>query len=472
MEPLGNKTYTQDFSSSPSLKCPSKATPFLRTYENSNYKYQGPVPTTPPVTNWGSDFSCVDLTPSSPAPTSVHRLRPGDIKVVAALGDSATVAVGAKAKNILQLDKEYKGVSWSIGGDAALDTVTTLPNILKKFNPSLYGFSRGQGSLQKGFNMAVPGAKAFEIPGQVEALINAMKTDKRVDFKNDWKVVTLFIGASDLCEFCLDRANLSPKNYSQHLMQSLDLLYTEVPRVLVNVLEVLQMEGVRRIKEDTLGCSVLQGYMCPCMLLPDDNSPELNEMRRVNHEYQAETEYLVSTGRYDNREDFTVVIQPFFRNSIVPLTGDGRPDQSYFSVDCFHFSERGHSEMAIALWNNMLEPVGRKQAYNNFTYDRNKIQCPTEDKPFIFTRINSLPSIPTIAPTFPEPSTGTTIAPIGTTTAPEPLCATSMPVWAAPVLGVTGLLIGWCITWLIFSCRERRNRKEVENAAEMKGTNF
>lgn len=34
-----------------------------------------------------------------------------------------------------------------------------LPDILKKFNPDLQGFSKGQGQLQKGFNMAVAGAK-------------------------------------------------------------------------------------------------------------------------------------------------------------------------------------------------------------------------------------------------------------------------------------------------------------------------
>ncbi|KAJ8356184.1 hypothetical protein SKAU_G00189780 [Synaphobranchus kaupii] len=471
LEPLGNKTYTQDFNSVPSLKCPSKTSPFLRTYENSNYKYQGPVPTPPPITNWGSDLSCVDHAPSNPAPTSVHRLRPADIKVVAALGDSTTAGVAAKAKSILQLDKEYKGVSWSIGGDGALENVTTLPNILKKFNPSLLGFSIGQLPRQKGFNMATPGARAIEIPAQVENLIKAMKNDKKVDFEKDWKVVTLFVGVSDLCEFCVDQNNLSPKNYSQHLTQSLDLLYKEVPRVLVNVLEILQIEGVRRIKENTLGCSLLQGYMCPCILLPEENSPELSEMKRINREYQAETEYLVSTGRYDKREDFTVVIQPFFRNPIIPLTAAGKPDQSYFSVDCFHFSERAHSEMAIALWNNMLEPVGRKQAYNNFTHNRNKIRCPTEDKPFFFTRINSLPSVPTAAPTSQAPPPTTTAAPA--TTVGVPVCSESMPVWVAPALGVAGLLIGWCVTWFVFSCRERRNRKKPEiSITEMKGTEF
>ena len=32
----------------------------------------------------------------------------------------------------------------------------------------------------------------------------------------------------------------------------------------------------------------------------------------------------------------------------------GEADTSFFSVDCFHISERTHAEMAIALWNNMV----------------------------------------------------------------------------------------------------------------------
>lgn len=33
-------------------------------------------------------------------------------------------------------------------------------------------------------------------------------------------------------------------------------------------------------------------------------------------------------------------------------------DLTVFSEDCFHFSERGHAEMAIALWNNMVSGQG------------------------------------------------------------------------------------------------------------------
>ncbi|XP_035263546.1 phospholipase B1, membrane-associated-like [Anguilla anguilla] len=451
LEPVGNKTHTQDFTAGLSLKCPSKAQPFMRTYENSNYTYQGPAPTPPPVTNWGSDFSCTDLAPSNPAPTSVHRLRPADIKVVATLGDSISTGFGAKSKNILQLKTEYRGVSWSIGGDKTLKEVTTLPNILRKFNPSLHGFSLGVGTSKTGFNMAVSGSKADDIPDQARKLIEALKTSKDVDFANDWKLVTLFIGGNDLCQYCMDRVTLSPQNYSYHLRESLDLLY-QVPRVLVNVVEILQITGLRRINSDTLGCSLVQKNVCPCFLVPAEDSLELSEMNRINRLYQEESQRLVSGGRYDGREDFAVVTQPYFRNTVVPLNSDQKPDVSFFSVDCFHFSERGHAEMAIALWNNMLEPEEKKQVYNNFTSDRNKIKCPTQDQPYIFTRVNSFPSI-------------------STTTAPPTIThdPSYVPAWAAALLAVIGLLIGWGVTWLLLSCRKRRKQRMKESVTEMKG---
>ncbi|XP_054653229.1 phospholipase B1, membrane-associated isoform X5 [Dunckerocampus dactyliophorus] len=287
LEPVGNKTFTQDFMAGVDLKCPSEAAPFFRTAVNSNYTFPGPPPTPPPVTNWGSDFSCLNTHPSDSVPASAHRVRPADIKVVAALGDSVTTGFGAKAKNLLQLRTEYRGVSWSIGGDKTLDTVTTLANILRKFNPNLKGASKGQGKRRSGFNMSVGGAKASGIPEQVRRLIDKMKNDTTVDFENDWKLVTLFIGGNDLCQYCNDRASLSPQNFSHHMMTSLDMLYKEVPRTIVNILEILQIESLRRIKRDSLGCNVLQPLGCPCFVLPSDDSLELAEVKRINREVQT-----------------------------------------------------------------------------------------------------------------------------------------------------------------------------------------
>ncbi|XP_042599044.1 phospholipase B1, membrane-associated [Cyprinus carpio] len=405
MEPLGNKTDREDFTAGVPLKCPEKSSPYLRTYHNSNYTYNTPPPTPPPANNWGSDFSCVDTAPSDTVPTSVHRLHPGDIKVVASLGDSITAGFGAKAENLLQLTDEERGVSWSIGGDNTLETVTTLPNILKKFNPNVFGFSKGKSKRPNGFNMAVSGAKASNIPAQVRDFITALKNSTKVDFEKDWKLVTLFIGGNDLCQYCQDRASLSPSKYISHIRDGLDMLYNEVPRVLVNFVGILEIGDLRMIKRNTLGCSLLQENVCPCFLEPRENSPEMNEMKKVNRDLQMETERLVYGGRYDGRQDFAVVLQPFLKNTVVPVVEDGTPDLTFFSVDCFHFSERGHAAVAVALWNNMLEPVDRKQTYNNFAYDRSDIHCPTKEHPFIFTRINSGSVVPTtVAPGTPLPA--------------------------------------------------------------------
>nr|XP_054604128.1 phospholipase B1, membrane-associated [Nothobranchius furzeri] len=444
LEPLGHKTSKQEFNSSIELKCPTKNSPFIRTYNNSNYMYSGPSPTSGPISNWGSDFSCKNLDPSDTQPTSVHKLRPSDIQVVAALGDSITAGTGAKSRNLLELNRDYKGVSWSIGGDKTLETVTTLPNILRKFNPLLKGFSKGQGSIQKAFNMAVAEAKTSELPAQVQALIKAMKGNKDVDFGKDWKLVTIFIGANDLCTYCLDQNNLSPKNYSHNLMLSLDTLYKEVPRLLVNVVDVLQIDVLKTVKKNTLGCSLMQRISCPCVINPTENSPEFEEVRRINHEYQAEVEYLISGDRYDGKEDFAVVLQPFLHNFFIPHIGVGEADTSFFSINCFHLSERAHAEMAVSLWNNMLEPVGRKQAYNNFTYDRSKVRCPSEANPFIFTKTNSLPAPPTTAPT--------------------------TPVWVPVLVGITSFLAGIVISQLVLSyCRRKRNRKGNDRTVSTEG---
>ena len=56
-----------------------------------------------------------------------------------------------------------------------------------------------------------------------------------------------------------------------------------------------------------------------------------------------------------------MVVQPFFLNTTLPRLLDGSVDMSYFAPDCFHFTQKGHRAIALALWNNMVEPLGKKR---------------------------------------------------------------------------------------------------------------
>jgi hypothetical protein len=104
--------------------------------------------------NWGSNFSCVDVSPSASVPTSgksektypfisaqnrdnritnvnvfflfastiVHKLRPGDIKVVAALGDSTTV----RAPTTQMLHAKEKGTVYHLEAALTADEIFEL----------------------------------------------------------------------------------------------------------------------------------------------------------------------------------------------------------------------------------------------------------------------------------------------------------------------------------------------------------
>ncbi|GCC30715.1 hypothetical protein chiPu_0009169 [Chiloscyllium punctatum] len=429
LQPVGKKSDFQNVTANISLNCPTQDQPFLRTFKNSNYTYQGPDP----LENWGSNLSCSENLTSETKPTSVHRLRPADINVVAAMGDSLTVGFGAKAKTLLQMKIQYQGVAWSIGGDKSLEIVTTLPNILKKFNPNIYGFATGIGKNMSNFNVAVPGSMSHDMPKQAHTLVQLMKNSSEINFKQDWKVITLFIGANDLCEYCMNKEVYSADSYVKHIEEALDILHQQVPRAFINMVQILEMSGLRRLKKNTIGCALLQKHICPCFLNPRENSPELHEIMRVNKDYQTKLTALIYSGKYDMNEEFTVVLQPYFTNTIVPLNSTGQPDLSFFSVDCFHLSERGQAEMAIGLWNNMLEPTGHKQNYNNFTHDRTKLKCPTSDAPYLFTHRNSATK-PENTSTKPTLTTVTTTAK-GVPTAEQRVWLVVLTATVAAILG-------------------------------------
>ncbi|GAB1289514.1 Phospholipase B1, membrane-associated [Apodemus speciosus] len=324
MEPVGRKEESLSSTERKTMKCPSQERPYLFTYKNS--KYQASVQLNPEAQiqkKEGSEFTCPDMGPSDSVPTT--------------------------------------GLSWSVGGNENIKTVITLPNILREFNPSLKGFSVGTGkenSAAAFFNQAVAGAKSDGLVAQANKLVSLMKADTTINFQEDWKIITVFIGGNDLCASCKDDARFSPQNFVDNIKNALDILHAEVPRAFVNMVKVLEITPLRELyTETTVKCPrFILRQLCPCVLTADDNSPELARLVERNRQYQKETEKLIESGRYDTKDDFTVVLQPFFENVTMPRTP--------------------------------LERVGYKTRYQNFEIET-PIMCPNQASPFLSTTKNS-----------------------------------------------------------------------------------
>ncbi|XP_060042778.1 phospholipase B1, membrane-associated-like isoform X2 [Erinaceus europaeus] len=381
LEPFGQKTAYHDFQGSITLACPRKDRPFLSTYKNS-------------VEPNGSILQCNDTAPSSTKPKSVHSLKPGDINVVAALGDSLTVGSGLDTGpgNLLGMATQFRGLSFSGGGDNSLDNVTTLPNILRKFNSGLLGFSVcfGEASSDNAFlNQAVPEAQAKDFLSQAQTLVQKMTTDNRIDLNDHWKVITVLIGNRDICEFCMNQQEYTAEKFLEHVRSGLDYLQAQVPRALINLVDFMNPDIMRQVFLENPMCPTQQAStLCNCVLTPKRNSLSLIALETLTRSYQSGLRELVYSGRYDTRDDFTVVLQPFFQNLILPVGQDGRPDISYFAADCLLPSQRFHSQLARALWDNMVNPLEKKAHFLNLGKEV-ALPCPNQNVPFLRTIKNS-----------------------------------------------------------------------------------
>ncbi|XP_034018113.1 phospholipase B1, membrane-associated [Thalassophryne amazonica] len=345
---------------------------------------------TRPVSFKHPAFQCPDMNPSPSIPTSVEFVKAADIKVIAALGDSLTTAIGANATTVLGIPIEFRHVSWSIGGYGSFQDVITLGNIIKLFNPSLVGAAPGktvhgmQAHIREtGFNLAVTGHNTFNLPSQTRHLIDTLRGHESVKFEEDWKLLTILMGMNDICDYCKDKALFSVDNFIHYVTISLEMLMNEVPRLIINVVQILPMQTLREVQKPTPGC-LLQRSFCSCLIEPVPRSPELRELVGVNLEFQRRLEELLHSGRFF-KDDFAVILQPFLKHADPPRLPNGKLDMTFFTHDCFHFTIKGHEELAKGLWNNMFQPEGGKMIVSSFS-DPISLICPPLDHPYIFTR--------------------------------------------------------------------------------------
>lgn len=224
---------------------------------------------------------------SEKVPNSVHKLTPGDIDIVGAIGDSLTAGNGAFATNPTHLLLEGRGVSWSIGGEGTWRSYLTLPNILKEYNPNLYGYSINEysNSYEKSsrFNVAEAGGMSQDTVSQAKNLVKRMRSDKNVDIKKHWKLVTHMIGGNDFClNVCYyDNQIKYVEDAANDLILVLRILKQHLPRTLVSVVLMPDVSITTRFGNKPDFCKAAHYLECPCFFSLTHQSKRQKIMKTI-----------------------------------------------------------------------------------------------------------------------------------------------------------------------------------------------
>lgn len=224
-------------------------------------------------------------------PTNINKLRPGDIDVIASIGDSLTAANGGYSNNILHILNENRAISFSGGGKGTWREYLTLPNILKEFNPNLYGYAVNDVlalEKQSRLNVAEPMIMSRDMTYQARALIKRMKADKRVNMEKDWKLLTIFVGNNDVCsDMChhypqINFANLHEKD----LESTLRILRDNIPRLFVQIVAVPNLVELYNMKGSSTTCYLVHRIGCSCIFSYNISVNKLNFLQNVIHDWQ------------------------------------------------------------------------------------------------------------------------------------------------------------------------------------------
>ncbi|KAF7281738.1 hypothetical protein GWI33_004299 [Rhynchophorus ferrugineus] len=338
------------------------------------------------------DFPCaLNFTRrSTEVPTSVNRLRPGDIDVVGAIGDSITAGYGIfDTAGLTNTAYEARGSSFTIGGQETWETYLTLPNILKLYNPKLYGYSLHSVSFKKKsmFNVAEGGAVSQNLPYMSKVLVNRIKSNPNVDVDNHWKMITIFIGHNDFCTNICYTTDYEQflRDHETDMLEVLRILKKNLPRTIVNLLPLFDLKKLVSQNEG-LFCQYIRIFYCPCLLATQYKHLRIKYFDILRR--WQELDLKIADYPEFHTSDFTVIGHPFTINYSIPLKSNGKTNYNYIGPDCFHPSQRGHAKVANDLWNSLFMPYGKKILSTSKEFET--FICPTEEHPYIYTKENSL----------------------------------------------------------------------------------
>ncbi|KAJ9114369.1 hypothetical protein QFC20_001512 [Naganishia adeliensis] len=279
--------------------------------------------------------------------------------------------------------EEYRGRSYATGADLG---AVTIPNMIQHYrSDGIIGTSHyhhpppilpsppqtpigDHVAANDGLNAALSGSKAADLPNQVRDYL--LPSLKELDVKDsDWKLLTLSIGANDVCDYCLTGNKStrlgpgSPEAFVSNIETAVELVRQNIPRTIVNVVGLFTVSEIYNLTMKQPPCTPLSlppifprlPLECQCAWAPGPiGDATRKKMDTLGEQYADGLQQMVKRIRRKvadeekGESDFGIIWQP---GSFLPL--GSFPTTTLSPTDCFHPSAQAHERIATGLWNRL-----------------------------------------------------------------------------------------------------------------------
>ncbi|KAH8548110.1 hypothetical protein BGW37DRAFT_461495 [Umbelopsis sp. PMI_123] len=331
---------------------------------------------------------CPQLAARPTPPIAAYDLRPDDFSMIMALGDSVSAGfgVGGIQGQFLSASslQEYRGLSFSIGGDP---NAITIANMMRYYSHDLVGSSTGtnlitlcfqsfcpdfQYHTNDYFNAAQSGAHSSDLSHELDYLIPTVHQYIGLN-QSGWKMLNVFIGSNDLCAIC-EGGYRSPTEYGQNILAALERVRANMNNVFVNLLGLIHVDEIYQLTMNSTYCQpfqsspfVVNDYECPCA-----HSSANKTIMAANVEfYNQALESVYLTYKAQNFPTFGVAYQPLAVDIL------SFPIEVISNIDCFHPALMAHQWLAKMIWNMLFVPQSQKPSKLSFN-SAATVYCPTE----------------------------------------------------------------------------------------------
>ncbi|CAJ0945708.1 unnamed protein product, partial [Mesorhabditis belari] len=294
-----------------------------------------------------SKFSCPKIKPDLHTGDTIATLSPEDIEIIAAMGGS--IAAGRGLWDPPQI--EFRGASFAIGGDASIDGLLTIPNILLQFN----------GHLQ-GFNVAESGAMTEDLPQQAHEVVGRLRGQMPLSvLSKRWVLLIIQIGTEEMCS--CHQPSMSAMRHT------LGILRKGIPRCLVVIVGPIHIAS-----SYSQNVNILKGDACKCLntITKSEYVSLVKEWHDLFHTVQDEINNL----KYPT---FGVL-------AMTQLNIHSRDPKSLIVEGLPLLNRKGHTYAAQYVWNRLM--MGPKFDVSEAVFSRDGYYCPSIGCPYFRTPLN------------------------------------------------------------------------------------